>query len=446
MGVVCRSYSFTTSYNLIDLDLRFNHQLYRVLRVTTMAASCSSIQCPSNPIISSPCHCYRCGDVIAACRLEPRPSSCNPSLQKVESTWLLQRAELALGLPSIEGKSENSKRKSEESLERFWDSIDLSEPDRPVWWPFLPKWMKDDIVLCQIAGLYEAPRPKQETYSQWWDRLGREFEEREKLYPKYIPTSPSSFTSYETDNPHEDTLQTPNHPYSSQKVFITLENSGSPSSSLSASPYAADRCFKALLNQLDAPARMQEKIPQELGRHNNLQTSRSPQDDASYSSSPKLDNLDESLVKAGRANSSFTSPNEYFTPRTPSPSPGLTQPNEDSLLSDDHIIKTWRPASSELTRCIQSSDSKSTAIGLPFNSTSSCYSLATSSSPPEVVFPAISLNNNEEERQNHETCLEHANIGKRRRAGSPLLLPIIPSPDENGLTSSVRPMKRARIR
>lgn len=414
-----------------------------------MPVSSSSISQIPTLTLPSCCPCYRCGDVIAACSLEPRPSSCDPSLQKTESEWFFRRAEDTLGMMSVRGEPERSRRKSEEALHRLWESIDLSEPDQPVWWPFLPKWVKDDVVLCQIAGLPGIPQAKEESFSQTWDRLGREFEEREKLRPESSPpASRSSFTSSEDDRPRFDALKARIHRGSSQQVFIAdriLKDSNISSSSLSLSP-AADDSYRDLINSIAERARRQKRKLQKLGRHRNPQTGLCHRGDSSVSSSPKPDNLDRSVViKTSPADSSTISPPELSPRMTPSSFSEPTHLSEEDKLSftTAHVIKVYEPTP-KLARRIPSPHSKSTITGLPVNPPSG-HGLVTPISSPgeeEQFYLAGTTKENERGRQNHALSLDHNIIGKRRRAVSYPSVPDSPSPDDDGLTRSVRPRKR----
>jgi hypothetical protein len=84
----------------------------------------------------------------------------------------------------------------------------------------LPKWVKDDVVLCQIAGLPGIPQAKEESFSQTWDRLGRNLKKEKSFVLSPLPASRSSFTSSEDDRPRFDALKARIHRGSSQQVFI----------------------------------------------------------------------------------------------------------------------------------------------------------------------------------------------------------------------------------
>lgn len=413
-----------------------------------MAVSSSLIsQIPTLPLPSS-CPC-RCGDVIAACSLEPRPSSCDPSRQKAESDWLFRQAEDTLGMMLVGGEPEGSRRKSEESLHRLWERIDLSEPDQLVRWPFLPKRVKDDVVLCQIAGLSGLPQAKQENYSQEWERLGREFEEREKFRTESSPaTSWSSFTSFEDDDPSFDALNAPVHQKPSQKGFITnriLEDNEFAFPSLPVLPDSADGSYRALINSIAERARRQKRKLRELERHRNPQTGLSHQYDSSSSSSPKPDDLDRTLViEANPADSSTISPNELSPRLTPSSFPELTHLSDEEKLSftTAHIIQVYDPTS-KLARRVLSSPSKSATSGLPMNPPSGHGLVTPISSPGESKqYRASTTKANNRGRPNNHLGLDHTTIGKRKRAVSFPSQADSPSPDGDGLIWSRRLRKR----
>ena len=412
-----------------------------------MAISSSLIsQIPSLTLPSS-CHC-RCGVVIAACSLQPRPSSCDPSRQKTESERFFRQAEDTLGMMLVGGKLEGSKRKSEESLYRLWESIDLSEPDQLVWWPFLPKWVKDDVVLCQIAGLSGIPQAEGEDFSQKWERLGREFEEGEKFRPASSPaTSWSSFTSFEDDYPTFDALIAPVHRKSSQQSFTTnriLEDNDFPSFSLSVLPDSADNSYRALINSIAERARRQKEKLRELGRHKNPQTGLSHQYDSSGSSSPKPDDLGRSIVKqANPADSSNTSPSELSPGITPSSFPDSTHLSGEEKLSfaTANVIQIYGPTS-KLACGVPSYHSKSTISGLTVDPPSGHGLVTPISSPGEGEQYCAGTTDNDRGRQNHQTSLDRTTIGKRKRAVSYSSLPDSLSPDDIGLTWCSRPRKR----
>lgn len=151
---------------------------------------------PPSPL----CHCGLCGDVLAACRLKSPSSSYDPSFQKTTSNWIVIQAGHELNRISIGISSANSRRMTEEELHEYWKSIDLSEPGPPVSCLFLPKWIRDDVILLKIAGLC---RPLGETDSQRVDRLRRECDERERLHPWIASPSSSVFTDSEDESSYD---------------------------------------------------------------------------------------------------------------------------------------------------------------------------------------------------------------------------------------------------
>ena len=418
-----------------------------------MAVSSSSIsQAPSRTLPCS-CGCCRCGDVIAACNLEPRPSSCDPSLQQTVPDWHFRRAEDALGMVWVGQESEGSRRKSEESLHRLWESIDLSEPDRPVWWPFLPKWVKDDVVLCQIARLPGPPQAEQETVSAMWDRLGREFEEREKFHPKSShATSRSSFTSFEDDCPHFDALKAPTDRASSEQALTTkrvLKHNDFPPHAQAVSPDPSDDFHRPFVNSVAERAQRQKRKLQELGRRSNPYTVPCHQGDSSGSSSPKVDNIDQGIIIMANSADPSSFPPSKLSPRmTPSSFPEPTDCGEEEKLSftTAHMIKIEEPTL-KLARLVPSPHSKPTSASLV--KCHSRYSLATSISSPgreEQFFYAGATKVDELERQTHPPLLDYTTVGKRKRAVPCPSLPDSPSPNDNGLIWSKQLRKCMRAR
>jgi hypothetical protein len=130
--------------------------------------------------------------------------------------------------------------------------MDIHGRQQLILWPFVPKWLKNDVVLRQIAGLSGLRDIKQENFSETWERLRREFEEREKLRPKSSSTtSGSSFTNFEDNDPGFDNSAALIHQQLSQQDFMAnkiLEDNDCPSSSLSVLPNSADDSYRAFID------------------------------------------------------------------------------------------------------------------------------------------------------------------------------------------------------
>ena len=402
--------------------------------------------CVSSPAISqvatitspSYCHCCRCGDVIPTCCLKSRPSSCEPSLQRVESAWFMRKAEVVLDQILVGEKLERSRRKSEEALSRFWEDIDLSEPDRPFWWPFLPRWVADDVVIQQIGGLGRLPNIKDEGVAERCDRLMREYEEREKLHPTLYPPSmsPSSFTSYEGDTPRLEDLEAPVHRRSSEQILITdpiPEENSFPSSSPSVPCDPTKDTHGVLLSSPVEYFWSKNAKRGELKRHRNSQTNPFQQGD---SFSPLSDSLDRSIViDANHTDSSYsTSPSKLSTRMTTSPSSESTHLSEENFsFNNAHLTKL--------------PNTNSTTIEFSVNPPSGHALVTPNLSPrePEQFRCASTTKNNERGRQNRHQSLDHTTIGKRRRAVSCPPQPDAPSHDDDGPAWSVGRKKRVRM-
>ena len=412
-----------------------------------MAVSSSSTSQTSTSILPSSCSCRRCGDVIAACNLVPRPSSCDPPFQKTTSEWTLRQATNNLYRTPVLEELRNSKRIQEETLHRLWDSIDLSEPDRPVWWPFLPRWVRHDDVACQIAGLASRKRNKQETYAQEWERLGREFEEREKLRPKSpSPSERSIFTDSEDDALPVDALQSPVDRMSSQQFCTNNRNKNQSGFSFS-SPVLLDsveNSRKAPINSVTEPAPRHQRKLRGVNGLKILETGLSQQRGSSGSQSPSPGGLDRSIrMKTSPANSSSSLASQ-LSPESLLQKATYLCEDEKSSLATSHVIKTSEPASL-LPHCAISPCPKSIASGLTANPFSG-HGLATPVSLRRGDNQLDDAINHEREEQSHGNSPNHASIGKRRRDGSILSLSGSQSPREVSLIRSIRPRKRLRTR
>ena len=150
----------------------------------------------STSAVSSSCQCGRCGEVINACRLESRPASRDPQFHTVLCGYYLERASTAL-YNSPDGKENESRRRSEESLYNLWENVDLDLESSPF--RVLPQWALTDEILRKIRG---RP-PANETYEQMMERLREKFKDDPFCGPGPYPSisPPSSFTSYGTEAP-----------------------------------------------------------------------------------------------------------------------------------------------------------------------------------------------------------------------------------------------------
>ena len=163
--------------------------------------------------VSSFCQCGQCGEVISACRLEDRPASRDPQFHIGLCGHYLDTASLLL-LGSADEKENRSRRKSEESLYKYWKKLDLLESDAG---PFriLPRWAQKDEVLRQIQG----KPPANETLAQMLARYRKEYRKNRSYYDEPLSgVSPnSSFTSYGSVTPDTRLFDPPESPLTDQE-------------------------------------------------------------------------------------------------------------------------------------------------------------------------------------------------------------------------------------
>lgn len=113
-----------------------------------------------------------------------------------------------------DGEERGSRRKSDESLYKLWENVDLDIEASPF--RILPLWARNDQILRKIRGL----PPANETYEQEMERLREEFKDHpfcgDGPYPTLSP--PSTFTSYGTEVPNGDVSHSPESLLADQKL------------------------------------------------------------------------------------------------------------------------------------------------------------------------------------------------------------------------------------
>lgn len=419
---------------------------------------------------SSSCYCGRCGDVIATCRLEPRPSSCDPVSQQVSSDWATHQAGYELARRSVGIDLGDSRRMSEKRLNEYWESIALSEPVQEIWLPSLPEWVVDDAVLLKIAGVNRIPG---ETDSQRLDRLRKEYKEREKLHPWPSPGSPSNFTDSEDDSP----CNPPGLPEgrnadarAGQQILMpdvikrTSNDTISPCSSSSHSQGPANGPYNSPVYFIIERAERQKRELRALGRLGTPRKGLSDQADSSRLSSPPPGSLSQSnTINTGPADSSRIPHSGLSSQVTQTSVPELTELGEKAELS---FTTTYTITINESAYKLASHvhpNSRSTTSLAPDPSSQSL--MTPSSSPrkeeqpyyPGVVRVKGGESENDTESQDYRSGLlgtslvyvelTARNSRKRKQARSNLPpLDFIPSPTGNDDNQSMRSRKRVRTR
>ena len=172
--------------------------------------------------VSSSCQCGQCGEIISACRLEDRPASRDPQFHTGLCRHYIDTASLLL-LGSAGEKENGSRRRSEESLYKYWKKLDLLESEaRPF--RILPRWAQKDGVLRQIQG----KPPANETLAQMLARYRKEYRKNRSYYDEPLPgvsaPSNSSFTSYGSATPDTRLFDPPESPLSYEEPSAFLTN------------------------------------------------------------------------------------------------------------------------------------------------------------------------------------------------------------------------------